>query len=257
VSRRKLPRVRRYGTLDEICGYGSGEADEQPTPEAVQATLTKLETAGTPAEVQPSPAEVRTSAITPPAEVFTSAPAKLVLPQKRVAEVRKHERRPATHRRVNFWLDKAEKKRVQDFAKSLDMTLTDFLTFAAVHAMECAEVQRAKNAEVNTSSEDMKIFKAPDDIVMSYRELTGNKWRPADDVTSRPYWDTDRRLIECGIINTLLKTKQSKINSFAYFVPEIQEALAIPYGEEAIEAMHRRRRSQWDGLKKKGKCEVK
>jgi hypothetical protein len=81
--------------------------------------------------------------------------------------------------------------------------------------------------------------------------LTGNRWKPADDRCAAQFNEADRRLIEIGILNTLLNAKGKKINSFAYFVPEIDECLTVNLGDETIEIMLPRRRAQWNGLKAK------
>ncbi len=251
ADRRKLSRIRGHLTLDELCGYTSSDAD-LPTPEAVQATLTKLEAAPAPVAVHTPKPEVNTAAPDAPVAVNTAAPKPTIQPHIQPVAVPNRDRHDRERERVNFWMKKTQKRELKEFAMRQGLDLTDFLIEAAVHYMECVAVRSGEGVAVNTSHDDLMIWaKTADDIIMLYMCMTGNRWKPADDRAARQYNDADRRLIEIGLLNTLLNAKGKRINSFAYFIPEIDECLAVNLGEETIEIMLPRRREQWKKMKGK------
>jgi hypothetical protein len=93
------------------------------------------------------------------------------------------------------------------------------------------------------------MFKSHEDIIMLYRNYTSNAWKPHDDTAGKEHNDTDIRIIEIGIINTMLNFKGRRINSFKYFLPEIEELQMSKLGEETVQIMLKRRRQQWEAKK--------
>lgn len=223
-QRRRFER-RPYQTLAQLAGYEPEEAE--------------------PVAVQPEPVAVNTATPEKVLEVNTATTPKPIQPQLRPVAVRKPDRHDANRERVNFWMDTQQKQEMKEFAARYGMDLTDFFIQAAVRFMEGVAVRTAAGVAVNTSHDDLMIWKTADDIIMLYARLTGNRWKPADDKVGRAYNEADRRLVEIGILNTLLNAKGKRINSFAYFIPEIDEAMAVRLSDETIEIMLPRRREQW------------
>ena len=62
--------------------------------------------------------------------------------------------------------------------------------------------------------------------------------------------EADRRYLEIGMLNTLLKFKGKHINSFKYFIPEIEEALAVKMADDTIAVLLKRRNEQWEQKRK-------
>lgn len=85
---------------------------------------------------------------------------------------------------------------------------------------------------------------------MLYRNYTSNRWKPHDDTAGKEQNGTDRRLLEIGILNTMLNFKGRRINSFKYFLPEIEELQMSKLGEETLDIMLKRRREQWEAKKR-------
>lgn len=71
----------------------------------------------------------------------------------------------------------------------------------------------------------MNIFKTDDKIITLYCEITGNKWKHADDRAAHRFNDADLRVVERGMLAAAIRTKARKINSFNYFVQEIEIAM--------------------------------
>ena len=250
-DRRKLSRIRgEHKTLDELCGYGPGESDEQPTPEAVQATLTKLEVVSTnppPNTGNPQTQDGLVGVIPQTNEVGLHKP-------ERAVSTNRHGKVSPNKKRMEFYLTVDKVKEIKLFCAAHDLSITAFFDWASTHLMDWVSTNPAAVVGGNTQLDDMMILAATnEDIIMLYRNLTGNRWKPADDRRARQFNEADRRLIEIGLLNTLLNAKGKKINSFAYFVPEIEEAIIARLGDETIEIMLPRRREQWNSLKAKGK----
>jgi hypothetical protein len=142
-------------------------------------------------------------------------------------------------------------KDIEHFCVEHGFNQQDFADLAFNHFIEHVVNQKHADVVNGLTHDDLMIYKTHDDIIMLYSNLTGNRWKPADDRCAVQFNDADRRLIEIGILNTLLNAKGKKINSFAYFIPEIDECLTVNLGDETIEIMLPRRRSQWNGLKAK------
>jgi hypothetical protein len=166
------------------------------------------------------------------------------------AGVRRSDRHPAEHAKLNTWQPRTLIKEFKEFALRHGLTLTEFIALAGVHFMECAGVRREENVGVNTPHDELMMFMTHDDIIRLYQGVTGNKWKPADDRVARRYNETDRRLIEIGILSAAIRTKAKRINSFAYFKDEIdlsvEGAKEAKLGDESIEDILRGRRNIWE-----------
>jgi hypothetical protein len=141
--------------------------------------------------------------------------------------------------------------KIRHFCVDKKLDLQEFFELAAVHFMEQVAVHQEKEVASMLAHDDLlMIWKSTDDIIMRYRAMTGNRWKPADDRAAARFNQTDIRLVEIGMLYTVLRTKAKKINSFAYFIPEIEEVLAVKLADETIDALLKHRRAQWEKLKK-------
>jgi hypothetical protein len=104
---------------------------------------------------------------------------------------------------------------------------------------------------VNHHEKDItiKMRKTRSDIVILYEQYSGNKWKLRDDRVGQQFNNVDGKIIELGIIQTLFNAKGRKINSFAYFVPEIEAIRDAPFNKDLLDAYVKRRREQWQQFK--------
>jgi hypothetical protein len=172
-------------------------------------------------------------------------------PPLQKVDVHKKDRHSKTRTRYTARLETSLFNKIKHFCIDRKLSLQEFFEHAAVHMMDVVDVHQAHMVDVLTPHDDLlMIWKSVDDIITRYRAMTGNRWKPADDRAAARYNQTDIRLVEIGMLYTVLRTKAKKINSFAYFIPEIEEVLAVKLGEETIDALLKHRRNQWDKLKK-------
>jgi hypothetical protein len=95
------------------------------------------------------------------------------------------------------------------------------------------------------SHDDLKIlYRSDDNIIMLFKQMIGRKWSAADDRTAAKFNGLDLRLIEIGMIQTVIQSRGRRINSFAYFVPKIQTVLESNFDQGNLNAYLRRRREQ-------------
>jgi hypothetical protein len=114
-----------------------------------------------------------------------------------------------------------------------------------------AETQKTRRVAGHTQSKERKIPWSTDrDIIALYQSYTGNRWKPTDDQVGKDLHEIDRRIIEIGILQTLLNAKGRKIHSFAYFMPEIQVLIEVNLQKETLDAFLQTRRQQWQAVQK-------
>ena len=173
------------------------------------------------------------------------------LPPLQQVEVRKKDRHSKDRIKYSARFEPTLFNKIKHFCVDKGLDVREFLELAAVHFMEQVAVHQAQVVDCLAAHDDiLMIWKSTDDIITRYRAMTGNRWKPADDRAAARFNQTDIRLVEIGMLYTVLRTKAKKINSFAYFIPEIEEVLAVKLGEETIDALLKHRRNQWEKLKK-------
>lgn len=160
--------------------------------------------------------------------------------------------RHARNRKVLYGrVDTAIFDQVQHFLIDEKMEMQTFLELAAVHLMSTVASHRQAQVASGQAHDDLKIYRSHEDIINLYQTLTGNRWKPADDREGLQFAKTDRRVLEIGMLQTLLNFKGRRINSFKYFVPEIQtvedEAREAHTSSEQLEVVLKRRRQMWEG----------
>lgn len=237
--RRAGRKERAYRTISEILGEEVPVKAPEPP---------KVEPAPVAAHIEPVAAKLPTE--TPLAAAPLPTVALSGQPQAKRVAAHKRDRHLPNRKHVSFRLDKEKAKQYKRFAEDADMELGVFYDLAAAHFIKCVGSHLLANVGSERAHDDLMIWQTVDDVIIMYRNYTGNRWKPADDEAGKRFNGADRRLLEIGILNTLLNAKGKKINSFAYFIPEIEEAMTVKLSDETIEIMLPRRRAQWAGMKR-------
>jgi hypothetical protein len=146
-------------------------------------------------------------------------------------------------------------KQIKRFLIEQNMDQQDFAELSAVHYMQHVAVHKKGDVDGRPSLDDrtrmMMVYKTVPPIINLYLQYNpDNKWKAGDDRAGEQFNQADLRLVELGILHTLLRTERKRIHSFAYFVPEIEETIAVPLDAETIDIMLRRRREQYEKLRK-------
>lgn len=146
-------------------------------------------------------------------------------------------------------------QKIKDFCQTKDLQIQDFYELAASQYMDIVDGHwqsrvdghqstplTATNKDKWPSHDDLMIFKSHDDIIMLYKNLTGRRWTAADDRAGAKFNNVDRRTIELGMIQTYVQAKGRKINSFKYFVPEIENIIDANFDKENLDIYLKSRR---------------
>lgn len=161
-------------------------------------------------------------------------------------------------------------KDIKDFCTENNVNVQDFCEAAASCYLNLLASQKnqkpaSQNDQVLASwqakklanwqaHDDLMISTTHDDIIMLYKKFTKRKWTASDDRAARKFNDTDRRLIEIGMIQTIINARGKKINSFAYFIPEIQVLIDLHASNQQLDVYllaRRDRLNKW--LREQGK----
>lgn len=127
-------------------------------------------------------------------------------------------------------LPTAYSKQVKDFCYKHNLEFQEFYTRLTEYFFSLPNIETSKilnlTLDVQTSHDDMMIFKTHEDIIMRFELYTNRKWTRRDDREGVRYNDTDIRLIEIAFIATIDKkllgnTAKQPIKSFNYFTTEI------------------------------------
>lgn len=187
--------------------------------------------------------------------ISISTPAEVDIPKYEEPDIHQKEKKDR-HRseRAGFFarIDPAIAKQIAIFCAKRELEKQDFLEQAAIHFIDHVDIHAEARSDIKISHDDRRkmIWKTLPSIINLYLGyLPDNKWKSRDDREASRYNDMDIRNVELGILTTLLRTEQRKIHSFKYFVEEIDEALAVPLGDETINAMLKRRRQQYQDKK--------
>lgn len=149
--------------------------------------------------------------------------------------------------RINLHLDKGLDQRVREYCVKANPRL-ELKEFFELAALQFLGTQKESGLSANAPLDDLKlmIYKTKPSIINLYLKISGNsKWKINDDAKASAYNEIDLQIIELGMLQTLgNKTTNAKINSFAYFIPEIDQWIQTnPSGEILSEMVkHYRRR---------------
>lgn len=137
---------------------------------------------------------------------------------------------------------------VKDFCKEKNLLLQDVVELALTDYMDKVVNHQninqltTKVANKLTHDDHMMIYKTHDDIIMLYRKLTNKNWSAADDRLAYKMNEVDLKIIEVGMIHTFIQAKGKKINSFAYFVPEIKNVMDAKFDRQNLAVYLKSRR---------------
>lgn len=146
-------------------------------------------------------------------------------------------------------------KKIRMFCAEQGMELTEFFQLAALAYIENLGHPSLKISDTKTPLDDRRliIYKTRPSIINLYLEMNQifnekTKWKVRDDEAASKFNECDIRLIELGIIQTQTnKNYTGKINSFSYYVNEIQNFVELKMTDEGIQIMleiNRKRRRQ-------------
>jgi len=178
-----------------------------------------------------------------------------------------------TKRKMTVRYSPAMEEQIKEFCARHKLQLQDFHEMAVAHFMEHVDVHNQQSKDVHndssvdartsthvdakTSHDDLKIiYKTDDNIIMLYKNYSGReKWSAGDDRAAARFNKIDRRLIEIGMIHTVINARGKKINSFAYFIPEIQTMIDVHMDNQQLDVYLRSRRERLAKILKKNKSE--
>jgi hypothetical protein len=167
----------------------------------------------------------------------------------------KSDRHRGNKARYDNRIDPEILRQIKRFLIEQNMDQQDFAELSAVHFLRHVAVHKNENVDGRPSLDDrtrmMMVYKTSPSIINLYLQYNpDNKWKAGDDRAGEQFNKTDLRLVELGILHTLLRTERKRIHSFNYFVPEIDETVAVPLDTETINIMLKRRREQYEKLRK-------
>jgi len=161
--------------------------------------------------------------------------------------------------RVNLHVDKEIDKRVRQYClidSEPKIELKEFYERAALTQLELLDTQRTQNSGAGTPFDDRRMMLTSKskasliNLYLIYNSIFNpkSKWTVRDDEAGARFNDADIRIVELGIIQTHFNRgfKPGKINSFQYYVNQIEEMQTLEFSEETLEAMIRINRSRWE-----------
>lgn len=203
-----------------------------------------------PADAHSNDVGAKTPTILPDADAKTPTKRKSGRPQKRQVDAHKGDRHRGDRTRQHFRIRPDLDEQFRLFRAKHRLELQEFYELAGAHFIECVDAKREVGVDALASLDDrdsMILFKTHPSIINLYlRYNPENRWKPADDHEGKRYNDKDIRLVEVGIIQTQFNARFKKINSFKYYVTEIDEALAVPLADETVDIMLKQARRRWE-----------
>jgi hypothetical protein len=178
--------------------------------------------------------------------------------QKQVmASHRKGDRHAKDREKITIRQNRVILNKIKNFCDTNNLAIQDFFELAASHYLDVVaghqkqvvaghqnDMVAGHQSKKWPAHDDMMMFKTHDDIIMLYKRFTKRQWKPADDRSAAKYNDTDRRLIELGMIITYIQARAKKINSFAYFIPEIEIVISSNLDKSTLDFLVRTRRER-------------
>lgn len=83
------------------------------------------------------------------------------------------------------------------------------------------------------------------DVQALYCALTGNVWRAQDEEVATQFQGADLRKVELALLETMMQTTHKRIYSFKYFVPRLQQWLAVQLLDVSLDTLLVMRRHRW------------
>jgi hypothetical protein len=164
---------------------------------------------------------------------------------------REYERKRSTVR-VNLHIHKEVDKKVRQYCVSAEprLELKDFYEKAALTLLDILGTQTENSLGANAPYDDRglkMLWKSKPALINLYLQYNPkNKWKLKDDEAAARFNEVDERIIELGILQTLgNRGFTGRINSFSYFVPEIETWIETNLPEESLESVLKVLRSKW------------
>lgn len=179
--------------------------------------------------------------------------------KKKNVAVHNRDRHRADRARYDNRIDPTIYKQIKAYCVDRGITQQDFAELSAVHFLEAVAVHKNQNVDGLPSLDDrdmMIMYKTSPAIINIYVQYNPeNRWKPSDDRVAFQYNSTDLRAIEIGIIQTQFNARFKKINSFQYYVPEIEECKTTPLASETLDIMLKQHRRRWQAARPGGGLE--
>ncbi len=150
-------------------------------------------------------------------------------------------------------------KQISFFCLERGITKQELWEILAVHLLNkingMPSTEFDKLVDGMPSHDDPMISQTTDDnIIMRYKELTGQPWTRRDDRDAKQFNGTDPRIIDLALVITIERklrgnTSRQPIKSFAYFKPEIELLLEQQKSGDlpaTLSEYHRYVMSAWD-----------
>jgi hypothetical protein len=167
-------------------------------------------------------------------------------------DYRKYEKQRSTIR-VNLHLDKELDKKVRQYCLDAEprLELKEFFEIAAINFLD---TQNNKSLGAKTPYDDRRLmisYKTKVHIINLYLRYNSilnakSKWTVRDDEKSFQLNEVDSKVIELGIIQTQFqKNFKGKINSFSYYMNEIDNFNELGMSGEVLDTMLKINRQRW------------
>jgi hypothetical protein len=171
---------------------------------------------------------------------------KPILPSDELVS-RKYERARSTAR-VALRPNTDVLQQIRVWCATRNMDLSRFFEVAGLYFIENLDAQTNSTLDAKTPHDDRRLmmFKTKPTIINLYRAYNPkNQWKINDDKVACELNDTDIRLIELGIIQTQFNARFKRVNSFGYYLTEIQNWRDNAPGEEMLDFLLKHHREQW------------
>jgi hypothetical protein len=173
-------------------------------------------------------------------------------------------------KRLTIRYNAALEKEIRDFCSQYNLEINDLHELAIISYMESVkertpgqttewapgitEDRTPATSHDRTPHDDLKIiYRSDDNIIMLFEQITGRKWSAQDDREGAKFNKVDLRLIEIAMLTTRLQSRRPRINSFKYFVPEIEFHMSAGISEQNLNVNVRRIREKFAKWKEEGK----
>jgi hypothetical protein len=191
---------------------------------------------------------------TPKQEKVLSAytPQNKILDTQESKNYRKYEAKRTTVR-INLHVSKETDRKVREYCLKTDprLELKEFFELAARHFLD---TQSNQSLGVYTPYDDRRLmmnWKSRLFIInlyLQYNEIFNKKtkWTVNDDEKAFRFNEVNPKVIELGIIQTQFqKGFKGKINSFSYYINEIENFIELGMDGEVLETMLKINRQRW------------
>lgn len=241
----------RPSTTPETQKSTDTESQLSTIPESQHATVLASQNATAPESDFPPASQLPTTPLQPASKL--AKPRTVESHRRRKVDSRKGDRHRGDKVPFNTRISGETFNRIKHFCIDRGLEQQEFAELAAIHFIEAVESQKAGVGDSRQALDDrelMILFKTHPSIINLYLQYNPeNRWKPADDYEGQRYNDRDIRLIEFGIIQTQFNARFKKINSFKYYLTEIEIALETPLTDETIEVMLKHARRRWEAAK--------